>query len=199
MSADPMRLVPPAIPPGALAGGPQPTFTLDGARLRPFRADDADRVVEAFADERIQYFHSRQLDHTQAAAWIATNNEMWAAEQSVTWAIADSTDDRMLGRVSLHLQPAHGVAEVAYWMLPEGRGRSLVTSSVRLVVDWAHGVGFHRIELEHHPDNEPSRRVADACGFSFEGIRRRAHRLVDGDHDAWLWSHLAGEPLTRGD
>lgn len=197
MPADPSRLVPPCVPAGTLAAGPQPEFDLGGARLRPFTASDAPRVVEAFEDPLIQYFHARRLDLAGAEAWITNNNELWSTETSATWAIADAEDDRMLGRISLHLQPAHGIAEVAYWLLPEGRGRHLVSGAVRTVVEWAHGVGIHRIELEHHPDNENSRRVAEACGFTFEGIKRDHHALVDGRHDAWSWSHLTGEPLVR--
>ena len=197
MTGGPARLVPPPIERGALAAAGQPEFTLDGARLRAFVAADASRVGEAFEQPDIQYFHSRRLDLAQASEWIRAQDTAFAEETSATWAIADTDDDRMLGRVSLHFGYGFGFAEIAYWMLPEGRGRSLVTGSCRLVVGWAHSVGIHRIELEHHPDNEPSRRVAEACGFTFEGIKREHHHLIDGRHDVWLWSHLAGEPLVK--
>ena len=53
------------------------------------------------------------------------------------------------------------------------------------------GLGLHRIALGHMVDNTGSQRVAEKCGFTYEGLARGDY-LNHGVHqDTMWWSLLA--------
>jgi RimJ/RimL family protein N-acetyltransferase len=84
--------------------------------------------------------------------------------------------------------------EVAYLAGPDGRGRGLMTRAVRLVCGWLFDEGVGRIELRTHPDNEPSQRLAERCGFHREGRERKSIWLHGARADAIVWSLLPDDP-----
>ena len=84
--------------------------------------------------------------------------------------------------------------EVAYLAGADGRGRGLMTRAVRLVCDWLFSSGVGRIEVRTHPDNAPSQRLAERCGFQREGLERKSIWLHGRRADAIVWSLLPGDP-----
>jgi len=84
--------------------------------------------------------------------------------------------------------------EVAYLAGADGRGRGLMSRAVRLVCDWLFSAGVGRIEVRTHPDNAPSQRVAERCGFQREGLERKSIWLHGRRADAIVWSLLPGDP-----
>lgn len=178
-----------------MAKSDQPTINIDdGLLLRPWAAGDAATAVAAFATPDIQFFHSRRLDNeAEALEWIEFCAEGWRTERSATWAVVDVQSDQIVGRVTINTRLEWGSGEVAYWMLPAGRGRGIATSACVAATNWAHGIGLQRVELEHSTTNEGSRKVAMAAGFVQEGIKRRSGKHADGWHDMVLYSKLASE------
>ena len=84
--------------------------------------------------------------------------------------------------------------EVAYLAREEGRGRGLITRSVRLLCDWLLDEGVGRIELRTHPENEASQTLAERAGFQREGLERRSIWLHGERVDAIVWSLLPSDP-----
>jgi RimJ/RimL family protein N-acetyltransferase len=84
--------------------------------------------------------------------------------------------------------------EVAYLAGPAGRGRGLMTRAVRLLCGWLFDEGVGRIEVRTHPDNEPSQRLAERCGFRREGLERQSIWLHGRRADAIVWSLLPDDP-----
>ena len=194
------KLIADIVEPGTLAATDQPSLSIDEEiELRPFLADDVEAVVTAFSTPDIQYFHFRHLDHSEALEWIAQCGTAWRSEKSATWAIVDRREARAIGRVTIHLSLAAGHGEVAYWVLPDGRGRRVASRACLAATRWAHGIGLHRIELQHSTKNEASRRVAAHAGFREEGIRRDALLHADGWHDLVLHSHLSPDATLDPD
>lgn len=186
------KLIADVVEAGTIAAGLQPTLTVDDELvLSSFDDRDVDAVVEAFSVPDIQYFHFRQLDPAEASQWIEQTHQAWRDERSATWAIRQLSNGQVLGRVTVYLRLAEGHGEVSYWVLPTARRRQVATRACRAVTAWAHGVGIHRVELQHSTRNGGSQRVALAAGFAFEGIQRGAARLVDGWHDMALYAHLS--------
>jgi RimJ/RimL family protein N-acetyltransferase len=58
-------------------------------------------------------------------------------------------------------------------VLPSARRRGVAREAIELLMKWAVGdLGLHRIELHTLPENTPMQRLAEATGFTREGILR---------------------------
>ena len=90
-----------------------------------------------------------------------------------------------------------GVAEVGYWMAPQGRGRGLMTRAVRLISAWGiDALGLTRIGWYAIEGNLGSRKVVEACGYQVEGMLRRGESRRGERLDHWVGGLLA-EDLVR--
>ncbi len=180
----------------AFGSGDQPVFDLSGGlALRSFAPGDEAIVHAAFTDPDIVGWHQFRIESaTEAHAVIEQTRSKWAAGARADWLIEEDGDG--VGRVGLHADAMRGTAEVAYWLLPRGRGRGLATKSVRALTEWAHGIGFHHILLQHSVHNVASCAVAERLGYRFEGVSKESHFHADGWHDMHWHAHVAGDPLT---
>jgi [ribosomal protein S5]-alanine N-acetyltransferase len=79
-------------------------------------------------------------------------------------------------------------AHLSYYAFAGHEGQGLMAEGVRWVVHRAFtGLGLHRLEANVQPGNEPSKRLAQACGFRLEGYSPN-YLTVDGqwrDHERW--------------
>ncbi|MEU7719946.1 GNAT family N-acetyltransferase [Streptomyces tibetensis] len=187
-------LISPVLTAGALARRPQPTLPADGGLvLRPWREGDAPAVYEVFQDPLMHQWHARSADSVaEVGDWIRTWRQAWEAEREAHWAVADAVSDALLGRVALReLRLDDGMGEVAYWTVPEARGRGVAARATTALTRWAFDeAGFHRLELLHAVRNEASCRVATRTGFGLEGTKRSAIRQPDGWHDMHLHARV---------
>ena len=120
----------PVVPAGRLREQRQPELHVDELVLRPWRPADAPAVVRAYQDAGIRQWHVRTMSDHEAEEWVATWPERWAAETGAGWAVCD--DYGLLARMSLRpLSLAEGLGEVAYWVLPEARGRGVAPRALR--------------------------------------------------------------------
>ncbi|WP_394431688.1 GNAT family N-acetyltransferase [Streptomyces sp. SGAir0957] len=185
----------PVIEPGTLAATPQPTLrTADGElHLRRFELTDAAVVHAAFQDPALSYWHARTMATLdEAETWVRTAREGWAKETAAQWFVTRATDGAPLGRMALReMDLLEGLAEAAYWMLPEARGRGVAPRALRALTEWAWATGFHRLEVLHSTRNEPSCRVALKAGYEPEGTRRSSALHTDGWHDMHVHVRIA--------
>lgn len=184
------------LPPGSLSRLTQPNLAVRrGSMLRPWRIEDVDAVVAAFAVPDIQRWHMRSIDNVaEAEEWITSWQRRWDADTDASWAVTDQTGSAV-GYVALRsLFLAAAQAEVAYWLLPEARGVGLATDAARAVTRWGFTtLRLHRVFLTHSVRNEPSCRVARALGFAQEGTLREYQLHADGWHDVHVHARLAHE------
>jgi RimJ/RimL family protein N-acetyltransferase len=186
-------LVAPVVEAGTMAGADQPDIVVDAElRLRPWRAEDAPAVVRAFSDPEIQHWHFRRCENeAEALQWIRECNDQWRSETCASWAVTRTDTDEVVGRAAVHTVLRDGYGEVTYWVLPGARGEGIATRAAITATQWAHGVGLHRVQLQHSTRNEASARVAVKAEFVSEGIRRGANLHDDGWHDMHLYARLA--------
>jgi len=196
--ADVPDLAGPAVPAGRLRDQTQPTLFVDELTLRPWQAADASAVVRAYQDPDIQRWHVRTMSEREAAEWVASWPRKWAEETGAGWAVCD--DEGLLARMGLRaLSLAEGVGEVAYWVLPEARGRSVAPRALRVVSAWLFvHAGLHRIELAHSTLNIGSCRVAIKAGYALEGTKRQQALHQDGWHDMHLHARVQGATTSGG-
>jgi RimJ/RimL family protein N-acetyltransferase len=165
-----------------------PRLEGDGVVLREPRVEDADRIVSACQDERTSYWLTGlPSPYTLADAhdYLESRVEQRATTAGVTWFVADSDTDELLGSLALFdLKPGRD-AEVGYWTHPDSRGKGVMTRAVRTVLRHAltpkdeGGMGLLRMQISHADGNDASRHVIEQCGFRATGRERRSLRLRD--------------------
>jgi RimJ/RimL family protein N-acetyltransferase len=192
------RLIEPVVAAGALAARPQPVIDGNGLRLRPWREADIPALLTAYSDPEISHWHVAALaNEDDARGWLAERRRKRERETGIDWAVVDpAADDAVLGRSGLNqIDLFEGIAEVAYWVMPEHRGRGVAVRATCALADWAFDeLGLHRLGLVHSTRNEGSRRVAERAGFGYEGTLREYMCHRDGWHDMHLRARLATDP-----
>ncbi|MGP4085935.1 GNAT family N-acetyltransferase [Streptomyces sp. KR55] len=187
----------PVLPSGTLARTPQPTLpTGDGLLLRPWSADDAPAVHQAFQDPVLHAWHLRSAgSEAEVRGWIDEWRQAWSEERNAQWAVADAAGGRLMGRVALRdIVLGDGTAEVAYWTVAAARGQGVAARATTTLARWAlDEIGFHRLELTHAVANTASCRVAKKTGFALEGTKRSAVLHTDGWHDMHLHARVRGD------
>lgn len=182
---------------------PVPT-TLETPRLllRPFRVDDAAALADALADTRAEL---RQF--LWFLPWVAEEPTLQAAEircrraeasfllrTDLPYLAFERQTARLIGSVGLHRTDWQlPKTEVGYWIRTGSTGKGYATEGVRALTTWAlEQLGAHRVELVTDELNLASRRVAERCGFTLEGISRHVQRAPDGSlRSSCIYARLA--------
>lgn len=164
---------------------PYPALADEIVTLRPWTAADIQALVVAGNDPVVTRFrYSLPRDAQQARAWLADNET--GREQGIGIELAIAAPAAPVGSISLwEINHRHRTANMSYWLGLDGRGRGLASAAVRLVAGWAFGeLGLARLGVLIEPDNDPSHRLVERCGFVREGRLRsysegRGGRRVD--------------------
>lgn len=192
-----------------------PVLSGCGVVLRPWRDDDADRIVQACSDPLTQHYLPelpRAYDLDAARTFLTTTRFAMVLGRTVGWCVADPVDDRCLGAITLsdldamaRRVDAPRSGEVGYWLHPEARGRGLMTEAVRLAVRHAcidvvdGGLGVSRLLLRAASTNPASQAIARRNGFTEVGRDRDGDVLGDGSVvDFIRFDRLASDELTGG-
>ena len=148
-------------------------LTLSGERLelRPWRADDAERVLEAMQHPSMREFMPLPDPYDERAAHRWLDRRRVPDDAHLDRAVLERSSGRVVGSASLRLagDPAFG-----YWIAPDARGHGYAAEAVRVLADWAFALAVPRLLLSCDVRNLASARTALAAGFSFEGIARSA-------------------------
>ncbi|MET7702732.1 GNAT family N-acetyltransferase [Streptomyces sp. NPDC005485] len=182
-----------------------PTHELHGHGLRLRRWDpESDADVEAWLrgclDPEFQRWNTPlkpmgDFDGVRDALRARFREDMTGSGAS--FRITDAATGEILGHVGINdINPAVRLAHIGYWVLPESRGRRVATRALTLAARFAlTDLGLNRLELNavgHHV----SCRVAEGCGFRYEGTRRGAMFEAgrsDAFRDAHLHARIAGD------
>jgi RimJ/RimL family protein N-acetyltransferase len=103
---------------------------------------------------------------------------------------------RMIGTIFFFKgAPYQESYEIGYAILQEkDRGQGFMTEALQLfsayMFEWKQ---VPRLQLVVHPDNVPSRRIAEKCGYRHEGTLRKSYFLRGAYHDSEMYSMLRDE------
>ena len=139
--------------------------------------------------------HRPPAEPAAADRYLRQRTQEWADDRRLSWAVCPAVSGEMLGEVELaQLDLPMGTAEIACWALPAARGQGMVTTAVSAVLRFGFGgLGLHRLEYQWAEGNAASARVAQKCGFTYEG-RKRSAWVADGLRvDLLLASRLADD------
>jgi RimJ/RimL family protein N-acetyltransferase len=136
--------------------------------LRPLVATDLATIEAALEDSEIcRWFDNRGVSGREV---VERAMERWQAAEGAEFAVLNAGE--CVGSIWLTLG-ADSRATVGYWLLPDARGKGLVTHALVLVSRWAFDkLGVKRIGLLVDPRNVASVRLAERAGFRREGVLR---------------------------
>jgi RimJ/RimL family protein N-acetyltransferase len=174
-----------------------------GLRLRvwdPESAADVDAWLRGLTDPEFLRWNTplRTVSDTASArASLESKTADAVAGRAMTFCVTDAADGTILGQVgvsAIERVMSHG--NVGYWVLPEARGRHVATRSLLLAARWAYAeIGLHRLDLGHALGHDASCRIAERCGFRYEGTLRGA-MWEAGRTDAFRDVHTHGRLAT---
>jgi RimJ/RimL family protein N-acetyltransferase len=159
-----------------------------GLVLRTWLPEDLDELLDACQDPEIQRWTTLPSPYRpeHAEIFLAGCALRWV-QGLASFAITDTAGQSLLGSIGFVGLPDEGVVEVGYWVAPSARGRGVATAATRLICDWALDVlGFNRVEWQAYVGNDLSRRVAQRCGFTFEGTLRQRGFQRGAYLDIWI-------------
>ena len=171
--------------------------------LRPILPEDAEVIASICQDPDIQEWTTIPSPYTlQDARSFISHTQQWWKEDRPTWIIevGGSASGVVAGVVSFHDPVIPGLrAEVGYWSNPATRTRGYVAEALAAMIEWGFTEGklgaigwasaIHDGRINHS-----SVRVAQKCGFVFEGLRRRALTNKDKLYDGLFATILPEDP-----
>ena len=149
--------------------------------LRPFRHSD----LNAF------YTYARSPHVGPDAGWPPHQSreesrrilDLFIRQQEV-WAVVLRSSGTLIGSVGLHEDPKRqneGARMLGYALGEPYWGRGYACEAAREVIRFAFEVQrLPLVSLYHYAYNQRSRRVAEKCGFTREGILRAGSKRYDG-------------------
>lgn len=191
-------------PPPAVTPFPQgvPTLARGGVTLRAHTSYDAPGCLEQCLDPLSRKWTTVPLDYTYADAQEFVLKAMPAGwTEGTEWGFAvEATDDdgvrRYAGTVSLRDERL-GRAEVAFIAHPWARGRGIMETALRLLLEWGFAErGLRTVVWWAHRGNWASRKLAWRLGFALEGGARQWLHQRGELRDGWVATLLAGEPMA---
>lgn len=175
------------------------------ALLRPFGADDIDRMGPILADpEVLRLTGSVHSSHHSEPSELDERTRHWyetRADQDdrLDLAVVDAATDRCVGEVVLNQwEPENQSCNFRTLIGPEGRNRGIGSEAIALLLDHAFtATDLHRIELGVYAFNPRARRVYERAGFVEEGRRRDAFTFDGERFDEIVMAVLRPDYLAR--
>jgi len=164
--------------------------------LRTFRENDVTPFFELdqHIEDRGNYYPREITTENQLKKWFF-DTSLWNDDFG-RMLIIDKSSQEMLGYINYFKTTGYYDAlEIGYLLFnPSQRGKGVMSEALLLFSDhlfkWKK---VNRLELRIHPDNIGSNRVAEKCGYVFEGVNRKAIQRFDGYADMKIYSLLRDE------
>ena len=173
----------------------QPELVGARVRLRPWTPADADAVFTACQDPGIQQWTTVPSPYTRedAVAYVSTVAPQAWDDGGAVFAVEDLATGEIAGSIGAHGM-SDGVAHIGYWTAATARGRGLTSDALRTLTRWLFEErGAARAELVVEPANAASIRVAEAAGFTAEGVLRQRLVIRGRRADVVMYSRLPGD------
>jgi RimJ/RimL family protein N-acetyltransferase len=140
-------------------------------RLRQFRESDFPTYERWCADiEVMRYLGGKTFNRTEAWRHMAYLLGHWTLRGYGYYALEEKASGRLVGRCGYTDSTGWPGFELGWTLAPDARGHGYATEAARLLLSYA----FETLAKPHvisliHPDNAPSRRVAERLGEGIEG------------------------------
>ncbi len=155
--------------------------------LRPYEPDDAQALFEAKRDSLKELrvwmdWAQHEPTHEREQETIRLFQEWAAAKKELPLAIFLKDTGAFIGSGGFRYKNSDVPSfELGYWLHSSHTGQGFRTEAVKAQTEALFNDSMaNRVMVRCHHLNAASARVANACGFEWEGRQRNARRHVDG-------------------
>ena len=147
------------------------TLESERLRFRLFRDSDFATYEQWCARmEIMRYLGGKTFDRIQAWRHFAYLRGHWEFLGYGYYAVEEKATGTLIGRIGYTNQPGWPGFELGWTIIPEFQGRGYATEAAKFLLPYAfHTLDQSRVVSLIHPDNAPSRRVAEKLGQRVEG------------------------------
>ena len=184
-----------------------PALPTERLWLRRFRSADARPLSQAVGQSLPEL--SSWLPWAQglyglpeARIFIRGSNRSWRRGKAFDFSVRLKGETaQIVGGVGIwHTSRIQKSGEIGYWIKSDFTGMGLATEAARALLPLGfEQMGLHRILMRIAVGNQPSRRVAEKLGFSYEGVARE-EIMVRGkwmDHEVFSLLEREWMPESR--
>lgn len=168
--------------------------------LRPYRAEDAERLYEAARESIAEIFPWLPWCHPdyslgESQTWIEGTVQAWRDDTKFDFIMNDPASGAFIGGCGLNdISRVNGTTNLGYWVRTGWTGRGVATAATLLLAEFGiKRAGLTRIELVVATGNRASQRVAEKAGATREGVLRNRLLVHDKLHDAVVYSLIPGD------
>jgi RimJ/RimL family protein N-acetyltransferase len=141
--------------------------------LRPHTLADFEDSYAMWSDEAVtRFIGGRPFTHEECWSRLLRYGGLWALLGFGYWAVRETETGRFVGEVGFanfarELDPPFGdTPEIGWALNAAAHGKGYATEAVRAVTAWGdHRFGDARTVCMINPENAPSIRVAEKCGY----------------------------------
>lgn len=118
----------------------------------------------------------------------------------ISWIITTQASDDAIGTIGFwRLDKPNHRAEVGYMLHPDYWGKGMATEAMHAVLPYAFDrLGFHSIEANVNPENEPSKKLLQKLGFVQEAYFRENYFFEGKFLDSVIFSLLKDKYISLG-
>ena len=159
--------------PSSLPAGTVPVIETERLVLRSHRLDDFADYLALWTDPEVTRFIGGRPS-TREEVWgrLLRNVGHWASLGFGYWVIVEKDTERFIGEVGFadfrrEIEPSlDATPEIGWALAPHAHGKGYATEAARAAIAWGDThFGSRRTACIIAPENEPSIRVAERCGY----------------------------------
>ena len=153
------------------------TIETDRLLLRRFEYTDNDAMLKYWiADETIQSMYSEPVYTTKEAVKELLDKYISSYERAdyYRWAIILKETGECIGQIAYFLvDNKNHFAEIEYCIGSEFQCRGYATEATKAVIAFGFDeINLHKVQICTKTINQPSKRVIEKCGLTYEGTLR---------------------------
>ncbi|MEO5642958.1 MAG: GNAT family N-acetyltransferase [Bacteroidia bacterium] len=173
---------------------PFPIVKTERLTLRQLRETDKHEMFAMRSNPELMRFVPRPMAQNpeEAAATIATQNELLSKKEMINWGITFTGEDKLIGMVGFfRMQPDHHRAEIGYMLEKEYHGKKIMEEAIHAAVKYGfEKMNLHSMEAVISPDNIASYKLIEKCGFVKEAHFKDKEFYKGVYRDLFVYSRL---------